>query len=198
MALCERPGGKCWYYVYTYIDPETGKKKEKWKSTGIPCSRKSERARDEAKRIGERMRDEFLEEMRQKQAGKKIIHQKRESKSQSTLSEYARYWLSEIKGSVEDSTLHSYEGPLKKHILPRLGDIILLEIDQYDLKEFINAELQECDERQREIDRLKEEAGGDIRVKSDKRPYYQSIKKHLRILNTRLKKENTSQSRSPG
>ena len=186
MGLTKKASGKSWYYIFSYID-SSGKQKKKWINTNIPCSRESQRAKNEAIAIGLKKKKQFLEELKYERDRLMIRHRSVSGHGSDRIVDYSNYWLSEMKGSVEDSTLNAYEAPLKKHILPRIGEIKISELNQFDLKEFINSELEECDRRQRKIDeRIKKEGEDKVKVKSEDRPFYQSIKKHLRIISAMM------------
>jgi integrase len=55
------------------------------------------------------------------------------SASAPLLVEYAVVWLESITGLVKPNTLENYAGQLKRHVLPRLGDRRLDEIDVDDI-----------------------------------------------------------------
>ena len=190
MALVQKSDSKNWYFTFKYKDPVTGNEKSKWINTGISCEKATQRAKNEAMRIGLEEKERFLEELALAQEEKKdlrISPKPHTRHSDDTVNEYAEYWLKEMRGSVEDSTLNSYEMPLRRHILPRIGEIKLCDLDQFVLKDFINSELDECVERQIAIDELKKKIGNDnLKVQPQKRPFYQSIRKHLRVISIML------------
>lgn len=184
MALKRKSNGKVWYWQFKYTDVE-GNSKTKMISTGVPSEQESEKAKSKARKIGQQKQEAFLKELAK---DKKISHrEKKVSHANDTVAEYAEYWLKEMKGSVEDNTLVSYASPLRVHIIPLIGHIKLSELDQIDIKEFINAELAECEERQRVIEeREKKAKGKKVTVRNNEKPYFQSIKKHLAIIKMML------------
>ena len=187
MKVRKQKGGRHWYFTFGYTDPFTRKYKTKWINTGVPIERNTKRAQDEAFAIGLKLREQFLEDVKNEYEGNIVRHRLKTTRSYNTIEEYARFWLEEIKGSVQDSTLNSYKVPLEKHILPKIGSINLIDLDQNDLKQFINLELADCDAKQKAIDKLIAESGDeDIKIASDKKPYYFSIRKHLRIIHMML------------
>ena len=184
MALIKKAKGKNWYWQFKYTDI-TGTAKTKTISTGISSDLNSEKAKSKARKIGLQKQDLFMEQLHTSKELAK--HGKRVSHSSDTLAIYSKYWLSEMKGSVEDNTLASYEAPLRTHILPLIGDFKLNELDQFDLKDFINAELADCENRQAEIDQRIEQAHGKkVSIKNTEKPYFYSIKKHLDIIKMML------------
>ena len=187
MMVREKEGAKNLYFTFGYVDPVTKKSKTKWVNTGIPASKKTKKAQSDAFAKGLKLKEEFLADLKREHEGRTVIHRSHKSHAGDTIAEYAEYWLSELKGTVQDSTLSSYEQPLRKHILPRIGDITLGNLDQYDLKEFINLEIADCDERQKKIDEMEKEADGqEINASTSIRPYYASIRKHLKIIHMML------------
>ncbi len=187
MMVREKDGAKNYYFTFGYVDPYTKKSKTKWVNTKIPVTRKTQRAKDEAFAVGLELRKQFLDDLKRGVEGKTVQHRNRKSHAGDTVAEYAEYWISEIRGSVQDNTLDSYEIPLRKHIIPRIGDIILGELDQYDLKEFINLELADCEERKKRIEKMIEDADGkEVKISSNIKPYYASIRKHLKIIHMML------------
>ena len=59
------------------------------------------------------------------------------------LAEYAVTWLETVAGNVRPNTLENYAGQLERHVLPRLGDRRLDEIDVDDILGLIG-DLREC------------------------------------------------------
>ena len=185
MTVRKKEGAKNLYLTFGYTDPFTRKRKTKWINTGVSADRDTKRAYDEAMEKGIELKNEFLADLDREFQGQKVVHTNHKSHAGDTIEKYAEYWLSEIKGTVQDSTLSSYELPLRKHIIPRIGDIILENLDQYDLKQFINLEIADCDERQKAIDEMGIDSE-DVKISSSIRPYYTSIRKHLKIIHMML------------
>ena len=186
MGLVSKAAGKNWYYQFTYKDDE-GKRKLKSVNTEVPSSQTSKKAKTKALEAGMAKKKAFLEELEQSRSRYINRRGKRRQHADDTVAEYAEYWLSEMKGSVEDNTLVSYQGPLKSHILPRIGHIRLSDLDQYDIKQFVLDELKECDERQKALDeRRKKAKGKPIKIHNNEKTYYPSIKKHLAIIKMML------------
>lgn len=177
MALIKRKGGKNWYWQFKYTDVD-GKQKTKRVSTGIPATQTSAKAQSKARKAGIALQEEFQKTLSQQKTHKLSKRSKENEHSEDTFAEYADYWLEEVRGSVEDNTWISYRTPLKNRICPLIGDIRLVDLDQYDLKEFINAELEDCNQRQQRIDeRIKAANGKKVKIQTGERPYFQSIKK---------------------
>ena len=186
MGLVSKAAGKNWYYQFTYKDDE-GKRKLKSVNTEVPSSQTSKKAKTKALEAGMAKKKAFLEELEQSRSRYINRRGKRRQHADDTVAEYAEYWLSEMKGSVEDNTLVSYQGPLRSHILPRIGHIRLSDLDQYDIKQFVLDELKECDERQKALDeRRKKAKGKPIKIHNNEKTYYPSIKKHLAIIKMML------------
>lgn len=180
MSLIKKDNGKVWYWQFKYTDCD-GKHKTKMFSTEVPVEQESDKAKSKARKQGEKLQEEFLNELYMNK--QRVSHKSSGYHKDDTFEEYAYYWLTEIKGSVEDNTLVSYESPLKKHIIPRIGHIKLTELNQFDLKEFINMELDDCDKKQQIIDeRTKSAKGKKVKIRNDEKPYYHSIKKHFDII----------------
>jgi integrase len=55
-----------------------------------------------------------------------------------TLAQYAASWLEGLEGLVQLSTVEAYEGRLKRHVLPRLGERRLDEIEVDDILALIS------------------------------------------------------------
>jgi integrase len=58
-----------------------------------------------------------------------------------TLSDYATRWLAALKDFVKPRTLESYEGTLRVHLLPQLGDLVLRRISRGRIKQLIAEKL---------------------------------------------------------
>ena len=56
-----------------------------------------------------------------------------------TLAQYAASWLEGLEGLVQPSTVEAYAGRLQRHVLPRLGERRLDEIDVDDILALISA-----------------------------------------------------------
>ena len=186
MGLVQKAKGKNWYYQFTYRDEE-GNRKTKSVNTDVPKEKVSKNMKSKAIERGLQKKEQFLKELtesREKRISQRNI---KKTHSKDTVEEYAEYWIREMKGSVEDNTLESYESILRTHIIPRIGQITLSELDQYDLKEFILEELADCDRRKMLIDeKIKKAKGKPVKIRSNERTYYPSIKKHLDIIKMML------------
>lgn len=63
-----------------------------------------------------------------------------ESRYKGTVSEWMNYWMeAELKGSVKQSSYQTYFNQMKKHIIPRLGNIQLAAVSQNILCDFLEA-----------------------------------------------------------
>ena len=173
MSLINNPNGKSWYWKFNYHD-RNGQLRQKSISTGIS---KKYGSKKEAERIGRELENKFK--------SKVLCGNVLKEHSNYSIQEYSYYWLEKMKGSVRDNTLESYKSVVDSHIIPILGEIVLSELDQFDLQHFIDKELDICNKRQLSIDkRLK--ANPDAKIRTDERPFFSSIGKHLAIVKMML------------
>ncbi len=79
--------------------------------------------------------EELKKALRDQQRGINIDPQKR------TLGDFLKSWLAEIKRDVAPSTYVSYEGAVRIHIAPALGDILLTKLQVEHIQQFKQAKL---------------------------------------------------------
>ncbi|WP_341859479.1 hypothetical protein WKH79_02280 [Qipengyuania sp. GPGPB31] len=61
-----------------------------------------------------------------------------------TISEAAEIWMRRCElEQLERATLHSYRGHVKNHIEPKIGHLLLNELSAPDVREFLDAMLQD-------------------------------------------------------
>lgn len=165
MHLYTRKNGNN-YYAQFYFKDEKGINKLKSINTGVPKNG----SKKEAKKIAEKKKNEFLEAI----GNEKIAKLTHTSHSDDLFSDYIKYWLKQMRGSVRDNTLESYEDTCNAHIIPLLGDIRLKDIDQFVLADFIEKELKICKERESKIQKNPSK-----KIRTSERPFWFSIDKHI-------------------
>ncbi len=172
MNLYKKKTGKCWFAKFNYID-ENGHRKQKSISTGISKYDSKKKALE----VGLKLEKEYLKEI---EAKKNILTTSvnHVSHSNDTIEEYSEYWLDSLKRSVKENTLNSYREIIEGHINPIIGQVKLSDLDQFVLQAFIMEELSICDERQTIIDKRMAENKNAV-IRTNERPFYNSIKKHL-------------------
>lgn len=74
--------------------------------------------------------------------GKQKISGEKQSFRQMTLGEYMRLWQASIQMSVKKSTYANYDGLIRRHIDPVLGQIPLRKIDSNTIQAYVNQKLQ--------------------------------------------------------
>ncbi len=74
--------------------------------------------------------------------GKQEISGEKQSFRQMTLGEYMRLWQASIQMSVKKSTYANYDGLIRRHIDPVLGQIPLRKIDSNTIQAYVNQKLQ--------------------------------------------------------
>ncbi len=176
----EKKGSPYYYYRFKKKNSDG-----KWLSIDIPTkvpvykgrSKKEEEAeKEKARQIGV--------ELAQK---KSTIEERQKSgfidRSRMTFEEYANYYL-DICG-LDIGTKITYLETLKKHVFPEIGQIVLCELVQQDINNYIQKKFDECLEKQKAIDEKIAEAkkkGVEAKISSSEKPCMYSIKKHRDII----------------
>ena len=163
----------CKYYTakFRYTN-QFGQCKQKELSTGVSKYGSKKEAMEKARG----MVDDFI---RRNSSGKVG----REDHSRDTVAQYAMHWMHEIQGSIRDNTWTSYQLIVEKHIIPLIGAIRLRDLDQYDLANFIEAELDICRDREKIV--AKKKKNGE-KIRNADRPFYYSIEKHVALIRNML------------
>lgn len=175
MSLYAKQNGKNYYWKFRFTDVE-GIIKSKSVNTGIS----KHGSKKEARRVGLLKEEEFKSTL----SPPKIRHHEQKfSHADDTVAEFSHHWLSERIRYLNEGTKYYYKTTVVKHIIPIIGDIKLSELDQFDLEEFIDTHLQICSEKE-ELCIQKQNAGK--RIKTNERPYYNSIAKIFNILSIML------------
>jgi integrase len=123
-----RRRGPSWSIVYDLPNGATGKRQQKWQG-GFRTRKEAEQA---------------LADVLQKLAGGNFVEP-----SKLTMAEYLREWLPARRtAGLRPSTLVGYEVMVEKHVIPRIGHVLLQKLTPLHL-DTLYAELLESGRRQR-------------------------------------------------
>lgn len=120
MAVIKR--GKTWSVIIYVTDPVTGQRKQKWFG-GYETKTKAKQA--EAELIVKQNKGLYIEP------------------TKATLAEYLYKWFDIHKKNLSPTTSRRYEGVIKNHLVPCLGNIQLSKLLPLHIQGFVNHELQE-------------------------------------------------------
>ncbi|MCR5598456.1 MAG: site-specific integrase [Lachnospiraceae bacterium] len=169
------------YYLYRYKGKDNnGNEIIKEVSTKVPIykgkhKREEKKQKEKAMEIGREKVKEFLS------AQKSMTDTSDYSRWK--FGDYARLYLSIC--DLDVGTVNMYSSILEKHIIPKIGDIILCDLTQQHLNNYIRHKRDECKEKQRALDKKLEEAkksGTPAKIMSSERPCTYSIRKHRDII----------------
>ena len=109
------------WYARLYVTDKNGKRKQIWRTTGLPVKNNKRKAMA------------FLQELIERFSG-----ECREFYSDISVADYFELWLKDIKSQVRPNTYRSYKGNMDKHIIPyfREKGIRLQELRPCDLSDY--------------------------------------------------------------
>lgn len=138
--------------------------------------KEEDKALTDAKRFGDELFNEFLAS-NQLKADNDIDY------GNMPLKEYGEYCLSKLK--MRFGTRKCYEGILKKHIYPQLGNIKMRDLTKDDLERYIEQKKHENELKQDALDKKIAKAIANnepIKISSSEKPCYRSILKHRDVI----------------